>query len=269
VRLDSAAVERFSGFSSTYDKYRPRPPRILLETILAYSGREAPLVADLGSGTGISAFAWGGHARKVIGIEPNADFLAYAQAKARTKKARNLEFLRALASETGLKTASVDIATCSQAFHWMEPKATLAEIDRILKPRGVFAVYDCDWPPAMGLELERLYAGLVEAAEGIIGKERGAKRVRKWDKAGHLGNIRSSGYFSSAREIVFHAARKLSADGIVGLCLSQGSVQSALKNGDKALATGLVAFERRIRSLVKEPIRALFGYRLIVAAKRG
>jgi hypothetical protein len=32
--------------------------------------------------------------------------------------------------------------TVSQAFHWMDPTATLAEIARILRPGGLFAVYD-------------------------------------------------------------------------------------------------------------------------------
>ena len=42
--------------------------------------------------------------------------------------------------------ASADIVTCSQSFHWMEPEPTLAEIARILRPGGVFAAYDYDWP---------------------------------------------------------------------------------------------------------------------------
>ena len=38
-----------------------------------------------------------------------------------------------------------------QAMHWMEPTTTHAEVARILRPGGVFAIVDADWPPVSGV----------------------------------------------------------------------------------------------------------------------
>ena len=59
----------------------------------------------------------------------------------------NVNFVSGFSDNTGLENSSVDIITCSQSFHWMNPETTLNEASRILKKGGVFAVYDCDWPP--------------------------------------------------------------------------------------------------------------------------
>src|SRR4051794_19046780 len=61
-----------------------------------------------------------------------------------------------VAHQTGLPDGCADIVTAAQSLHWMEPTATLAEIARILRPGGLFAAYDYDWPPTLHWELDRL-----------------------------------------------------------------------------------------------------------------
>ena len=56
---------------------------------------------------------------------------------------------------TGLPDASADVVIAVQAMHWMEPVSTLAEVARILRPGGVFASFDADWPPVAGLAASR------------------------------------------------------------------------------------------------------------------
>src|ERR1700685_3598340 len=48
---------------------------------------------------------------------------------------------------TGLPAKWADIVTASQAMHWFDPELALPEIARLLRPGGVLAAYDCDWPP--------------------------------------------------------------------------------------------------------------------------
>lgn len=58
-----------------------------------------------------------------------------------------VSFIQAYSHETNLPEESADIVVCSQSFHWMEPASTLSEVHRILKPDGIFATIDYDWPP--------------------------------------------------------------------------------------------------------------------------
>ena len=93
----------------------------------------------------------------MIGIEPNADMRRQAE---RHESLAGISYRDGLSTQTGLPDSSADIVTCSQSFHWMEPEPTLAEIARILRPGGVFAAVDCDWPPSLNWEVEAAYAFL-------------------------------------------------------------------------------------------------------------
>lgn len=128
---------RFSDKASVYAMARPRYPitlvRHLEEVGVLQSGMT---IADIGSGTGLSAepFLQAGYA--VIGIEPNEPMRAegerylsqYAQFSSRAGSA----------SASGLTDHSIDFAFAAQAFHWFDIEATRAEMQRILKPPGWF-----------------------------------------------------------------------------------------------------------------------------------
>ena len=148
----------WTGKASSYDRVRPTPPPALLDLLTQLIGRPHPaLVVDVGSGTGLSTAIWGERAERVIGIEPNADMRKEAARKVEDHPyAARIEYREGVAHQTGLPDECADIVTCAQAFHWMEPTATLAEITRILRPGGLFAAYDYDSPPAIHWELDRL-----------------------------------------------------------------------------------------------------------------
>jgi ubiquinone/menaquinone biosynthesis C-methylase UbiE len=146
---DSSDV--WTGKASSYNRVRPTPPPALLDLLTQLIGMLHPaLVVDLGSGTGLSTVIWGERAGQVIGIEPNADMRAQAIRKiAHHPYAAHIEYREGVAHQTGLPDECADIVTCAQSLHWMEPTSTLAEIARILRPGGLFAAYDYDWPPAL------------------------------------------------------------------------------------------------------------------------
>ena len=148
------------GFAAHYDRYRPRPPGALLESLLQLARVErAALVVDLGAGTGLSTRAWAGLAERVVGVEPNPAMRAVAES---LTEAANVEFVGAFAQDTGLPAGAADIVTCSQSLHWMEPEPTFAEAARLLRPGGVFAAYDYDVVPVCDWEVEQAYAALLE-----------------------------------------------------------------------------------------------------------
>lgn len=122
--IDRSGYER-PGFSATYDRYRPRTPRELVDALTRYARRPPDLVVDLGTGTGLSARAWTEAAEQVIGVEPNPAMLAEAE---RATTEPNVSFRLAFAHATGLDNGTADIVTCSQSLHWMEPEPTFMEV---------------------------------------------------------------------------------------------------------------------------------------------
>jgi len=251
-------LNRFSGFADAYDRYRPQPPVIVTDILTQLAGGEMPrLVVDLGSGTGLSTRIWAGRAREVIGIEPNPDMRRAAEAHPVTDPATH--YLDGHSTATGLADGCADIVCCAQSFHWMEPAATLAEVARILRPGGVFAAIDCDFPPVLHCEAELAYQALFARIKEY--ERNGA--AHQWPKDGHLAQLAASGRFRYTRETVVHHATAGNAGDLVGLTLSFGAVQDLLKQGLSEDEIGLTAFRRAAQQLLgTESIPWYYTYRI-------
>jgi SAM-dependent methyltransferase len=263
----AANVDRFMGFAGLYDRVRPQPPAVIVAilTQLARTVRPA-LVADIGSGTGLSTLIWAEHAEAVVGIEPSADMRREAEARAANNP--NIRFHDGLSKATGLPNDSADIVTISQALHWMEPNPTFAEVARILRPEGVFAAIDCDWPPTCHWQAEQAYRVCAERA-GELTRERGVARdVRSWNKDEHLERMRSSGQFRYTRELTLHHIEQGNAERLVGLALSQGGIAALLKAGISEDEIGITALrEAAKRTLGDTPAPWYWSYRVRIGVK--
>jgi ubiquinone/menaquinone biosynthesis C-methylase UbiE len=133
-------VERFSGFENDYDLYRPQAPNTVIEILLKYLGQKPAIVVDLGCGTGLSSYVWKGFADRIIGVELNDDMRKKALEKLeRCKDAGHISFMKGYSNQLELEIGTIDIITCSQSFHWMDPFSTLKEVSRVLKTDGIFA----------------------------------------------------------------------------------------------------------------------------------
>lgn len=126
-------VERFSGRETAYARYRPHYPQAVITALAAEFGlTPQDVVADIGSGTGISSMLFLGNGNPVFGVEPNAEMRgAAAEALAEFPRYTSVA---GRAEATALATASVDLVTAGQAWHWFEPVATRREFARILRP---------------------------------------------------------------------------------------------------------------------------------------
>jgi SAM-dependent methyltransferase len=245
------------GFASGYDSHRPSPPSALLDMLCLEAQAERPrLVVDLGSGTGLSTRAWAESADEVVGVEASPEMRAQAEA---ATSAKNVRFVEAFAQETGLPDGVADLVTCSQSFHWMEPEPTLAEAARILRPGGVFAAYDYDWPPVVHWEIESAFEEMVQR----LGLRRALRGQSRHTKDGHLDRIRESGHFRYAREVVLHSRERGSAERIVGMALSLGPLTVMLKEGVSEEEIGLAALrEVAARALGEREVEMFLGYRV-------
>lgn len=129
-------TSRFSDKVAYYAKYRPSYPSELINLLEKEVGLNAQsVVADVGSGTGISSEPFLKLGCKVFGIEPNDNMREVAESS--LKAYPNFHSVKATAEATTLNAASVDFAVAAQAFHWFDVASARKEFQRILKPLGV------------------------------------------------------------------------------------------------------------------------------------
>lgn len=136
----SDSTQRFTDRVADYVKYRPSYPREVV-TFLHDTCGVAPhaLVADIGAGTGISAklFLDAGH--PVIAVEPNQAMREASDAWLAGRG--DFRSVAGTAEATTLDDASVELVIAAQAFHWFDHAVVSREFARILKPKGLVALF--------------------------------------------------------------------------------------------------------------------------------
>jgi ubiquinone/menaquinone biosynthesis C-methylase UbiE len=258
----------WTGIAGSYDAHRPRTPLVLLDLLPQLAGSPRPrLIVDLGSGTGLSTYAWSGRSDTVIGVEPNADMRRQAEAKRGSEN--NVSFVEGVAHETGLPDACADIVTASQSLHWMDLQPTFAEVKRILRLGGVFAAYDYDWPVIITPETDLLYDEFMTQLDSIATSQSADFGQGAGDhKEEHLARMRESGQFRLTREISIHSEERGDAERFIGLMLSNsGSI--LMEHG---VVTGeqlhLDDFRTRAQAILGDaPRRWYFSYRVRYGVK--
>jgi len=207
-------------FVARYARARPRPPRDLIRLLVDLGRCARPrLVVDLGCGTGLSTGMWRGCASRVVGLDINPNMLRSARPRS------GLEYRLAPANDTGLPSGSADIVTCSQSFHWMKPRATVAEIARILRPGGVFAACDYALPPIIDPRVDPPFTRLLRWA-GVLELPE--------EKAGHRENLERGGRFRWVGSCWLHDRDLGDARRVTDLALSVAHVAARLPEGDRS-----------------------------------
>jgi SAM-dependent methyltransferase len=131
---------RFSDRVADYVRYRPAYPDALLIALQREVGLSSTsVVADIGSGTGISSELVLRIGCKVFAVEPNADMRRAAEARLGSEP--RFHSVAARAEATTLGDGSVDAVTAGQAFHWFAPLDARGEFMRILRPGGMTALF--------------------------------------------------------------------------------------------------------------------------------
>jgi SAM-dependent methyltransferase len=126
---------RFSNRVDYYIRSRPSYPGEMLDYLKANQVLlPASVIADIGSGTGISSKCFLDGGFSVIGIEPNGPMREASEEYLRSYPA--FSALNGTAESTNLIEQSVDAIVCAQAFHWFDRQAAKSEFKRILKPEG-------------------------------------------------------------------------------------------------------------------------------------
>src|SRR4051794_38465761 len=131
----SDPTKRFSSRVEDYIKYRPSYPVEILDLLKkSYGLTSLNVVADIGSGTGISTELFLSNGNPVVGVEPNNEMRIAAE---RLLKAfPNFHSVSGTAEATTLDSSSFDFIVSGQAFHWFNREQARKEFVRILKPEG-------------------------------------------------------------------------------------------------------------------------------------
>jgi SAM-dependent methyltransferase len=248
------ATTRFGGFAQQYDRVRPQPPAELVALLTQWSGVADPDVVDVGAGTGLSTAIW----PAALGVEPDAGMRAVAAA-------RGVRVVEGTAEATGLPDHCADIVTAGQALHWFDPARTFPEIARILRPGGVFAAFDCDWPPTVDPECDAVYRS-VEAHYRELEVTHGVRPAYA-TKADHVARLRDSGRFRHVTELALHATDTGDATRFVDILRSQGGVVALIDRGLSEDEIGLTRLREVAERRIPHPRTWWWTYRVRLAVR--
>jgi SAM-dependent methyltransferase len=132
-------TERFSNRVENYIKYRPGyPPEVLQLFRNKMFLQTDSVIADIGSGTGISAKIFLENGNEVFGVEPNEAMRKASEVF--LQDFSNFHAVDGTAENTTLGNKSVDFIIAAQAFHWFDAEKTRTEFRRILRPNGFVAL---------------------------------------------------------------------------------------------------------------------------------
>lgn len=211
---------RFSGKAQDYVKYRPKYPlalkKLLIEKLNLSSDK---IVADIGSGTGISSEFFIENGNTVFAVEPNDDMRELAEHL--FENSPNFISINATAEQTTLEDQSIDLIFAGTAFHWFDVEKTKTEFNRILKADGnmviawnnrdlddefqktVEEIFDRYLPKIEGTEEQKYGKNIAEFFAPKIMHQMTTNYTQSFDLEQFLGRLHSSSYFPKQGDEIY------------------------------------------------------------------
>jgi SAM-dependent methyltransferase len=151
-------ADHFSRLAPAYASCRPGYPDALFEYLDGLVSRH-DLAWDCAAGSGQATIPLARRFDRVIATDVSAAMLDQAP------RHPAVVYRVAPAEASGLGNATADLVTVAQALHWLNTETFYAEVDRVLVPGGLLAVWTygaqhLDEPPLDGL-LQHFYADVV------------------------------------------------------------------------------------------------------------
>lgn len=221
---------RFSDRVENYIRYRPSYPAEVMDMLRCDTGLgPGSVVADIGSGTGISASSLLREGCAVFGVEPNKDMREAAERM--LAKDTNFHSVNGTAEATTLGDDSVDFVVAAQAFHWFKPAPTRVEFTRILKPGG--------WVVLMWNERRLDATPFLRAYEALL-----MRHGTDYAKVRHenVGSQALDAFFTGGGYVThsFPNKQRFDYEGLKGRLLSSSYVPAKGEPGHPAMIADLV-----------------------------
>jgi SAM-dependent methyltransferase len=124
----------FSSQAETYARYRPGYPRELF-VWLADQAPTRELAWDCGTGNGQAAVQLAEFFVRVLATDASTNQIAHAKPHPR------VTYFVAKAESFHPGDATIDLVTVAQALHWFDLDVFFRNVERVLRPGGVFAAW--------------------------------------------------------------------------------------------------------------------------------
>ncbi|MER5435710.1 class I SAM-dependent methyltransferase [Streptomyces sp. NPDC002588] len=174
----------FNAAAAQYAANRPSYPPALLDTVETLAGR--PLggarVADVGAGTGIATALLHARGARVVAVEPGAGMAAQLR-----RALPEVPLVRGDGNHLPLATASLDLITYAQSWHWTDQARSVPEALRVLRPGGALALWwntsavEVPWIEAQARRMERHFG-----VDGVVPTNGDGTRTALADPTGSL-----------------------------------------------------------------------------------
>ena len=110
------------------------------------------VILDIGCAMGQSTYQWEQHFERCIGLDSSEHLIAVCQNKLYEEECEveykghedvhtNVAFIQGNAERLPFPDNSIDVVSCGSTWNWMNQKAIIPEIKRVLRKPGCFAVY--------------------------------------------------------------------------------------------------------------------------------
>jgi SAM-dependent methyltransferase len=127
-------ADHFSRLAAAYAACRPRYPPELFSYLSELPARRE-LAWDCAAGSGQATLPLTGRFRRILATDVSAAMLQ------RAPRHPSVEYRVGRAEDSGLPNSSADLVTVAQALHWLDIEPFYAEVERVLTPGGVLAVW--------------------------------------------------------------------------------------------------------------------------------
>jgi len=162
----------FNQQAATYDEdtYGAHARNLYPALLKKLSSLQYSTVLDLGCGTGevMQAIILEAPDTKIYGIDISENMVRKAKEKLKNNASINVGDSEHLPYEDEM----FDVVYCNDSFHhYPNPKTVMAEVSRVLKPRGTFIIGDC-WQPFLSRTIMNIFMRFSNEGDVKIYSER-------------------------------------------------------------------------------------------------
>lgn len=191
----------FGANSEAYNAARPDyPPRVY--EILREHGAvsDATRVFEIGAGTGLATAPLLALGCTITAIEPDARLAATLKERL-GHQGLPLSIIPSSFEDSLLPPAAFDLGVAAMAFHWLQPDSALAEVFRLLRPGGWWAMW---WTvfgdPADMDPFQRRTQALFQPLSLSPSHAAGSNRPFALDKDARMAELQAAGFTDAIYE---------------------------------------------------------------------